>query len=72
MVSVKVESNMKKAESSRVVELSEILIKWDPNGDIPTNLTDLGVLACILLRVHYMTVLVFSFFEEAALTIVFF
>ena len=46
MVSVKVESNMKKAESSRVMELSEILIKWDPNGDIPTNLEDLGMLAC--------------------------
>ena len=46
MVSVKVESIMKKAQSSRVMELSEVLLKWDTNGDVTSNLADLGT--CIL------------------------
>jgi len=42
MVSVKVESIMKKEQSSRVIELSKILIKWDSNDNVINNLTNLG------------------------------
>lgn len=42
MVSVKVESIMKKAQSDRVIELSEALIKWDPNKQVAANLNKLG------------------------------
>jgi len=42
MVSVKVESIVKKSQSARVMDLSEALIKWDSNQDAATNLTNLG------------------------------
>ena len=42
MVSVKVESIMKKKQSSRVIDLSEGLMKWDTNADVVTNLNALG------------------------------
>lgn len=42
MVSVKVESIMKKKQSSRVIDLSEGLMKWDTNSNVVSNLNNLG------------------------------
>lgn len=42
MVSVKVESIMKNAQSSRASDLSESLMKWDTNSDVVSNLNNLG------------------------------
>jgi hypothetical protein len=43
MVSVKVESIMKKRQSSRVIDLSESLMKWDTNSDVVSNISNLGM-----------------------------
>ena len=42
MVSVKVESLMRKAESARVMELSETFMKWDQSHSLAYNLTNYG------------------------------
>ena len=50
MVSVKVESIMKKKQSARVIDLSESLMKWDTNSDVASNLSGLGmmrIVACL-------------------------
>ena len=38
MVNVKVESLMRKSESARVIELSEILMRWDHSHSVAHNL----------------------------------
>lgn len=42
MVSVKVETITKKAQSARIIELSGTLMKWDPNFSVTDNLSKIG------------------------------
>jgi hypothetical protein len=42
MVSVKVEALQKKAQSVRIIELSETLMRWAQNSTVVANLEKLG------------------------------
>ena len=52
MVSVKVESMMKKEESDRVIKLSETMIKWVPHEDAASNLSSFGTFELLPVDMH--------------------
>ncbi|CAB9512453.1 Phytochrome-like protein cph1 [Seminavis robusta] len=70
MVSVKVESIMKKAQSVRVIELSEALIKWDPNEDVACNISNLGAALLHILDADVLVARVYDAAKENPQTVV--
>jgi hypothetical protein len=62
MVNVKVESLMRKAESARVIELSETLMRWDHSHSVAHNLIHNSTLPVDLGKFARKSALTMNFF----------